>query len=480
MHAGSIPARASKTAEIHILTTTPESLKSASAQFWILAAFLVVVFLMGGASRIDVQSLILLRPLSVLFCAIALLTLKREHLAGRKPLLVGFAAVFILCVAHLIPLPPALWQSLPGREMLVEIDRLAGLDDVWRPLTMTPMNGWHALSSLTVPLAVLLLGIQLNKEDMYRLIPVLLAIGAASGLLGMMQVMGDPRGPLYLYTVTNNGAAVGLFANRNHAATLLACLFPLLAAYASLGSGSVDQQRMRQFAAIAMAVVLVPLVLVTGSRSGMLLSLFALGAAALLYRPPVKGGAARRSGAAFKLQAWHLVAIGAIISLVLLTIFFSRAESIERLFDNSAAEDTRSANWKLGMAMIWKYFPAGSGFGSFVEVFQVDEPSAYLKPTYVNHMHNDWLEILLTGGAPATAILIVAIARYLLGTAKLWRRDDPDRRAVKVARLAAVLIALLALASITDYPLRTPSLLAAFAVFGLWFTAPAVGESKAG
>jgi O-antigen ligase len=464
---------------VQTLPANSSSLKPASTQFWLLAIFLVIVSLMGGASRVDVQSLVLLRPLTMIFCALAFLTLRREHLGGRKLLLTGFIAVALLCLLHVIPLPPALWQSLPGREILVEVDRLAGLDDMWRPLTMTPMNGWHALASLTIPLTVILLGIQLNRDDLCRLLPVLLAIGAASGLLGMLQVMGDPRGWLYLYSVTNNGTAVGLFANRNHAATLLACLFPMLAVYASLHTGNVDRQRLQQFAAIAMGAVLVPLVLVTGSRSGMLLALLGLGAALLLYRKPVQGGIARRSGAAFKLEAWHLVAVGMVVSLVLLTLFFSRAESIDRLFDRSAAEDTRSGYWQLGIAMVWKYFPFGSGFGSFVEVFQIDEPSRLLKPTYVNHMHNDWLEIVLTGGVPAALLLIGAIATYIVGATRLWRNKELDSRAVKIARLAAVLIVMLAMASITDYPLRTPSLMALFAVLCLWFTAPAVPRNKA-
>lgn len=434
---------------------------------------------MGGASRIDVQSLLLLRPLAAVFCAFALLTLRREHLVGRKLLLAGFAAIATLCLVHVIPLPPAFWQALPGREILLEVDRLAGLGDVWRPLTMTPMNGWHALASLAVPLAVLLLGVQLNRDDLYRLLQVLLIIGAASGLLGMLQVMGDPRGALYLYSVTNNGNAVGLFANRNHGATFLASLFPMLAVYASLGTGSVDQQRMRQFAAIAMGIVLVPLVLVTGSRSGMFLSVPALLAAALLYRKPVQGGAARRSGAAFRLEAWHLVAVAIVGSMVLLTIFFSRAESFDRLFQSSVAEDARGDFWQVGVALAFKYFPFGSGVGSFVEVFQIHEPTDLLKPTYVNHLHNDWLEIVLTGGMPAGLILAVAIARYAVGTFSLWRRKDADRRSVKIARLASVVIAILALASVTDYPLRTPSMMAIFAVLCLWFTAPALREGKA-
>ena len=296
------------------MSSNAASQKPVSVQFWILAVFIGIVFLTGGASRIDEQPLLLLRPISVIVCAIALLTLKRQHLVGRKWLMIGFSSIALLCLLHLIPMPPALWHSLPGRGVLAEVDRLAKLGEIWRPLTITPMNGWHALASLFTPLAVLLLGMQLDRDNLYRLLPMLLAWGGLSGLLGMLQIMGDHQGPLYLYNTTNNGAAVGLFSNRNHAAVWLACLFPMLAAYASISTGTVDQQRTRQFTALAAGIVLIPLILVTGSRSGMLLTLPTLVAAALLYRKPVEGRTVRRGEARFKLGAGHVVAAGAVVS----------------------------------------------------------------------------------------------------------------------------------------------------------------------
>jgi O-antigen ligase len=462
------------------LSAIPASLKSSSIQFWILAVFLVLVFLTGGSSRIDAPSLMLLGLLSLVACAIALSTLKREHLDGRKWLLTGFGSMVLLCILHLIPLPPSLWQSFPGRDIMAQVDRLAGLGEGWRSLTMAPMNGWHSLTSLLTPLTVLLLGMQCNREDLYRLLPLLLGLGVLSGLWGMLQIMGDPQGTLYLYKPTNNGAAVGLFANRNHAAVLLACLFPMLAVYASANAGTIDQQRIRQFGAIAAGIVLVPLILVTGSRSGMLIAVPALAGTVLLYRKPVEGRAVRRGAARFKLGAGHLVAAGAIVSLVFVTILFSRAESVDRLLEQSAAEDARTGFWQVGLIMIWKYFPFASGMGSFVGAYQIDEPMRYLNANYVNHAHNDWLEVPLTGGMPALLILLVAILLFLFRTASLWQRRDKDRRATKFARLASIVIVIVAVAGVADYPLRTPIIMALFAVFCLWFTSPALDEEGRG
>ena len=253
-----------------MLTQNPSILPKPQWQFWLLAAFLLVVFFTGGASRTDVQSLVILRPLSVLLCATAMMTLRKEHLAGRKFLFWAMVTLMLTALLHLAPLPPDMWQALPGRDDMVAVENLVGLSDVWRPLTLTPMNGWHAFAALFTPLAVLLLGLQLSRDDLFRCLALLIGFGALSGLFGLFQAIGDPKGPLYFYRITNNGSAVGLFANRNHAAVMLACMGPMLAVYATALKGTDAQLRRRRLISAAIAIVLVPLILVTGSRSGLI------------------------------------------------------------------------------------------------------------------------------------------------------------------------------------------------------------------
>ena len=252
--------------------------------------------------------------------------------------------IFALALLHLIPLPPALWQSLAGRQDLVTVEKLVGLTNIWRPLTLAPMNGWHALLSLVAPLAVILLGIQLKREDLFRLLSLVIALSTLSGLLGLLQVVGDPNSSLYFYRITNNGAAVGLFANRNHAATLLACLFPMLAVFAATARGEVDAVRMRQMIAAAIAIVLVPLILVTGSRSGLVGAVLGLVAAAMLYHQPTDFRTVRR-GKPNQFKAIPILGGLGVLSLALLTYFLSRAEAIERLFVGSTSDESRADFW---------------------------------------------------------------------------------------------------------------------------------------
>ena len=93
---------------------------------------------------------------------------------------------------------------------------------------------------------------------------------------------------LHLFRITSENSAVGLFANRNHQAVLMACALPILAALASI-------QRIRKspqtvicaFAPCRAAPVMG--VAATGSRMGLLLGSVGLIAAATIYLVTSRG-----------------------------------------------------------------------------------------------------------------------------------------------------------------------------------------------
>lgn len=440
-------------------------------QYWLLALFVALLFATGGASRSDVQSLVILRPLSIIFCAIAILTLRREHLSGRRWLFASLCIAFSLALLHVIPLPPGIWQRLPGQQEIADVGKLAGIAAVWRPLSLVPINGWQAVLSLLTPLAVILLGVQLERKYIFRLLPLLIALAALSGLIGLLQVIGDPTGALYFYRITNNGSAVGFFANRNHAATLLACLFPMLAIFASTAKGTADEIHFRQLVAGAIAIFLIPLILVTGSRSGIVSSMIGICAAALLYRRPVEDKIARRSISGRIKMIPILVGLAA-VSLAFTTFFFSRAKAVERLFDEVSSEGARTDFWLVSADLFWKYFPWGSRSGSYAEAFQIIEPLRLLDPTYLNRAHNDWAEIVITFGLPGIVALTLAVMAFIIRSLQLWRTKDSKRKSVAFGKMSSIIILILAVASISDYPLRNPTMMGVFAIFLLWFTGP--------
>ncbi len=441
-----------------------------SYKFWLLTAFLALVFATGGASRTDVQSIAILHPAAILLCAIACMTLQKKHVEHYKWVFGMFFAIFCLTAFHLIPLPPVLWQALPGRAQLTNVEQLVELKNIWRPLTTTPMNGWHALASLATPLAVLLVGVQFNRSDLYRMLTVLVVLAIISGFIGLLQIIGEPNGLLYFYRITNNGSAVGLFANRNHAATLLACLFPMLAVFASTFNGTADRRRGRLIIAAAFTVILIPLILVTGSRSGLLIGIVGLAGGAFLfqYRSTDVQNKKRLAGNfGLKSLLISLFAVGTGV----VTYFLSRAQSIERILSTDANKDNRAEFWKISTDLFWEYFPWGSGSGSFVEAYKILEPVDLLSPTYLNHAHSDWFEIAVTFGVPGLLLLAVGLILYLCNIVLIFRRMDGALQPVVYARMSAICIGMIAVASLGDYPLRTPIIASVFTAYILWFSA---------
>lgn len=436
---------------------------------WALIAYLAMVFLIGGGSRADVQSLILLRPLGVLACGAALLTFSADRLKRYRFLAVMAGLVLVLVGLHLVPLPPGIWQALPGRERIVEIDQAVGLSGNWRPLTMVPSAGWNAFYSLFVPLGAFLLAIQLSARNLHRLIMPLIIIVLLSGILGILQVAGDPKGPLYLYRITNEGASVGLLANRNHQAFLMLTMFPLLAYFAAMPPKSEESFKIRMLVAVVGALMLIPLILVTGSRMGLLLMLLVAPATALIYTRPEMPVRKRRTERK-SYVAPAALAVGVIL-MTMVTALASRAEALQRLLGSNVGEDERAGVWRMLLEISGQYLPFGSGVGSFVDVYQMYEPLEQLRPTYLNHAHNDWLEVWMTLGLPGAALLVAALAGFAIGALSLLRKRTKSDQLARLGRVGMVVVAIMGLASLSDYPLRVPSLACLFVIACVWMRA---------
>jgi O-antigen ligase len=346
---------------------------------------------------------------------------------------------------------------------------------------MVPYATRNALWTLAAPLAVLLLGIQLGPDQRERLLPVLFGIGIFSALLGILQLIGDPGGGLFFYRITNYGSAVGLFANRNHHAIFLATLPPMLLAWAALRSSRTQAPAVpwAPWAGAAGGILLVvPLILVAGSRSGLLsLVLGLLAVPAILVSWSATAGQARpmTRRIAWLRPAALLLLLLAVMAVTALTLALGRGLALERLI-GSDETDMRLRVLGPVLGMIRLYLPWGSGLGTFTEIYELHEPHRLLAPFYMNHAHSDWLELVMTGGVPALLVAAAAIVVFLARLVQLLRpgvsRGTDDRDRVLIARTGLLILLMLGLASVGDYPLRTPSLACLAMIAALW-AAPA-------
>jgi O-antigen ligase len=448
-----------------------------TARFALLAALIAAAFLFGGSARDDVLSLVILRPLSVLFFGAGLLLLPRDAWRENRTLIILACAFPLLILVHLLPLPPGLWRALPGREFIWQIGQVAGIDQPWRPISLVPYRTWNSFWALFAPLAAFALALGLPRDHSRNIVYAIAIIILASGALGLLQSIGGKGNGFYLYRITNADSAVGLFANRNHQAMLLAIAFPVIAAAASLSKGSREAAKPKLWLAIGVGVMILPFLLVTESRAGLVLGVVGMVSALAVYRDPAAHLQPRRQPIKFY-QRW--IALGVVAAgAVLTTVLMGRDSSFQRLFEANVSDDLRFRVWGPIAEASSTYFPIGSGIGTFVEVYKIVEPDRNLSPHYLNHAHNDWLEILLTGGLPGLAILAVAL--WVFGAAAYRTFLTPKEAShteMVMARLGAAIVAILALASAYDYPLRVPSLACLFAMAAVWLVRKPAGAKR--
>lgn len=439
----------------------------------VIGLWLPLIFLMGGSARPDVASLVMLRPLAVVILGLAVYCAPRGLLYGN-PAVSGWAgAVILLPALQLVPLPPVIWQALPGRGLIVDIDRYAGMAGLWRPLSMTPAATWNALWSLLVPASVLAWMLSLDRAEQHiRVLAIFILVGVASAILACVQIGSDPKGALYFYAVTNPGSGVGFFANRNHQAVFLALLAPAILLYARVKAGhTARKDRSVQmgrpgftvpwwFLPACAVMLLAPLLLITGSRSG-----FVLGVVAALATPWVLSPLAQPRTRT--VSRWITPSLALLAGLVF--VMFDRDLALDRLIASDPASGARMLILPTVFTMIGDVWLLGTGLGSFETVMMIYEPDHLLAPYYMNHAHNDWLEMVLTAGVPA--IILCMTAGWLIGRGMLRHErsaDVPAERAL--SRLGLLIIGILALASFSDYPLRTPALMSVVVIALVWVT----------
>lgn len=445
-------------------------------RIWIVIALLALCALGGGSSRADALGLLYLRPAAVL-AIVALLwdPVPAGRLrAIRVPLLLlaAFAAIMLV---QLIPLPPELWASLPGHGRFAEGDRLVG-NAPWRPISLSPDLTLNALASMVVPAALLIGTTLLPRDSQSALLVAMIVIAALSALIGIAQLAGGADSPLYFYTVHSEGAPVGFFANRNHQAAFLAMAIPMLSVWAILPVANARLRGLRYGLSLVGVLFLVPMILATGSRAGLGLGMLGLAIAGLfMFRtflvlirdlPPMWRWPAR------------LVPLCAFVAVVGAAVAFSRDQAFVRLVEAEAYDDSRFTEFPAFIEMARAFFPFGSGFGTFDPAFRAFEPDSALKLVFLNHAHNEPVELLITAGLGGALVLISVILWWGWRTFSVLNSGNAAQERgvsrmhsiafVTMARLGSVILLLGGLASIVDYPARTPLMAAVLAISFAW------------
>jgi O-antigen ligase len=362
-----------------------------------------------------------------------------------------------LPLLQLLPMPGWLLAAGPARRELasqlgflhLSLPHTISLD-----ATATEASLWQLLPALALFLVVP----TRSRRTQLWILAALFAIAIATVLLGMAQE-GAGTGEVRLYDLTNRDQAVGLFANRNHFAGMLAMLLPVAIGWVAWAVAErLEGRRMSPLAIVAGVAVIVMLVIgiaLSRSRAGLLLALVGVLATAPLLLSLNKQKGARR----------FLLIVGGLCALF--TLQFSLLGAIPRLVQ-SGLEDGRVSYARTTAKAAVAYMPWGSGLGTFRHAYQPFEarenPTRYI----VNHAHNDYLELALEGGLAALLLLAFGAAAWISRGLNLLRAKPDATRGSGLSsllrRCAWLGASMGLLHSAMDFPLRTTAAMCVFAV----------------
>ncbi|MEO1045716.1 MAG: O-antigen ligase family protein [Pseudomonadota bacterium] len=415
--------------------------------------FLAIAFVLGGSgSRFPMtEMLVYLAAIPALFLSLIGKKKDREtmHLRGTKILILSTVA---LSVIQLVPLPPSVWQNLPGRAPLAEAAVLIGQGDAWRPWSINPDSTLRSALYLIVPVTAFIAVSRLDTGLQTRLLWCVMLAAALHLLIAIAQSLSGGES-FYFYDTTHKGLPIGIFANRNHMALFL--LISLVLAPAMLAARLHAAPLSRHMLYWALAFVLAIGILATSSRAVTVLLLLSILFLAYLSIPERH----RKTG-----LIAIAICVSALVALVLLgwwTGNLGNLESLSARFEQS--DDHRYEFWPDTLAAMGHYFPFGSGIGTFDEAFRSQESLDIIGTHYVNHAHNDYIEIIIETGifglillAAMAVVMLPAMRRIIVGRT---RGDITD-----LPLLACWGLTMIALHSLVDYPMRSLAIAALFGV----------------
>ncbi|GLK69720.1 O-antigen ligase family protein [Hansschlegelia plantiphila] len=376
-----------------------------------LGVLFVAAGILGGNTASDVNGDI------ITICTLALgLTALPMLKPGRIGVIPGgFAAAGVAAVLlQLLPLGGLAPRQFAG-----------GVDSLF--LTFDVIETVRALLTVVCVGIVLLVVLSLDY-DIARSLTSFLYVGLICNLFvgalnysASSNIVGDDLFPYAL--------AGGFFINPNHFSTYLLMFVPFV----------VFEGVYRERVKFAVAILLFILVLLLAAKS--------LAGVSIAFLAMVLSGTAMLERRKLR---WPLLAI-----VVMFAALYLYGLDVRIAAEGQLTDEMRLKVWSHTLYAISQNLLTGVGYGAFTEAYAAYEPLADIGPSYINHAHNEYLEMIYEGGALAALLIAAYGAALLRQTFLAWA--DP------LKRCAAISILMLLITALVDYPSRTFAVLYLFA-----------------
>lgn len=397
----------------HLGSIKPAATKASEPELHATGAFVVLCLLVGGGTDKAIGSDLVLQILAMPFIFAFIMQFPSKTVDWPVNVFVG--AILVLIVAQLVPT-----FGLNGGPFLVTVDGGRTLDSLATVLVW--LGVFHAVTQMksgsqAVLVLYVLLGMILNF------------------LFSFIQFASSEFAQSAQFLPYNLKA--GFFENENHLSALFYLSVPIIIALAKrIGI---------RFLEVPVLAALLGFQFVVGSRAGMVLIVLSI----LL------------SYAALSPRRW--------LSLSLIGVTVTGGSYLAWLYVpdwwSAGGALSRSVFAERAFQAAMDHFPFGVGFGNFQLIYPSYESAAIIVNKYVNHAHNDYLELFLEGSL-AAALLIWAYFMLLV-------RKVVFSPLIDIQKVALIGITFITIHSLVDYPLRALGLGVVFAILNaIAFSSP--------
>ena len=387
---------------------------------FVLGLFLLIALFRGGNT--DIALLFALGGgICLLTMAILLGFLGAPILRSASTACVIFTtALLLLLLVGLVDLTPVVadaWLLLPGRSEYKDVVALLARPEFALEklaISVDPVGTKRALLALAPCIAIAFVSSLLSRRSLLRVLGALAVLATFEALIGLFQLGFRGASSVFVLEYAGHHRASGTFVNKNHYATLLAMVLPLLI-FRAAGQFSFFTHRHNASAlsntwwGVAAAFVAAALV-ASLSRAGVLAGGIAAAIAIVLCTMQQRSRSRR--------------VLAVVLALAALTIGLAAITGLGQLLrsllngglgDGASARAVMNAHTWTGIS---EFFPLGAGLGSYSIAFQRFQTPQLLG--FIEYAHNDYLQLIFETGLVGIVILVLLVAAAGVSARTIW------------------------------------------------------------
>ena len=287
----------------------------------------------------------------------------------------------------------------PARESAPVMRPVAGRWEGWRTISLVPAFSLERIFWYVALLLAFLLA-QSAAADAERRRAMTAALFLNFLALAVFGLVYAAIGNTNLYWVRStleNARPYGPYVNPANFAAMMELATPWVLAAAVSAYRTQHRPPLPFPILVATGICCAASGVMSGSRAGVVL--IGLGIVALLVRLPQRGRA-----------LWAAGGVAVLAGAAWLVTVSERLRLFFEIGDEGLMNVERLAAWKAAAAMLADFPITGAGIGVFRDVFPIYAPAGGMGR--MQHLHNDYLEVLLETGLPGAVLLVWLIGAF--------------------------------------------------------------------